>query len=165
MCRTVFWTLWEREKVGWLGRMALKHVYYHVRNELPVYVWYRILEAGARGWSREMIWGGRWEGGSGLGTHVHLWLIHFNVWQNQYSIVKQNKVKIKIGKKKFPGDSAGKESACQARDLGSIPGSGWSPGGGHGSPLHYSCLENPMDRGAWQVAVHGATKGQTQQSN
>ena len=46
-----------------------------------------------------MIWGGRWEGGSGLGTHVHPWLIHVNVWQNQHSIVKQNKVKIKIKKK------------------------------------------------------------------
>ena len=51
------------------------------------------------GWSREMIWGRRWEGGSGLGTHVHPWLIHVNVWQNQYSIVKQNKVKIKLKKK------------------------------------------------------------------
>ena len=60
---------------------------------------YRMLGAGAWGWSREMIWGGRWEGGgSGLGTHVHLWLIHVNVWQNQYSIVKQNKVKINIKK-------------------------------------------------------------------
>ena len=57
---------------------------------------YRMLGAGAQGWSREMIWGGRWEGGSGLETHVHEWLIHVNVWQNQYSIVKQNKVKIKI---------------------------------------------------------------------
>ena len=47
-----------------------------------------------------MIWGWRWEGGSGLGTHVHPWLIHVNVWQNQYSIVKQNKVKIKIKKKR-----------------------------------------------------------------
>ena len=46
-----------------------------------------------------MIWDGRWEGGSGLGTHVHPWLIHVNVWQNQYSIVKQNEVKIKIKKK------------------------------------------------------------------
>ena len=45
-----------------------------------------------------MIWGGRWERGSGLGTHVHPWLIHVNIWQNQYSIVKQNKVKIKIKK-------------------------------------------------------------------
>ena len=42
-----------------------------------------------------MIWGGRWEGGSGLGTHVHPWRIHVNVWQNQYSNVKQNKVKKK----------------------------------------------------------------------
>ena len=49
--------------------------------------------------SREMIWDGRWEGGSGLGTHVHPWLIHVNVWQNQYNIVKQSKVKIKIFKK------------------------------------------------------------------
>ena len=45
-----------------------------------------------------MIWGGGWEGGSALGTHVHPWLIHVNVWQNQYSIIKQNKVKIKIKK-------------------------------------------------------------------
>ena len=42
-----------------------------------------------------MVWGGRWEGGSRLGTHVHPWQIHVNVWQNLYSIVKQNKVKIK----------------------------------------------------------------------
>ena len=46
-----------------------------------------------------MIWDGRWEGGSGLGTHVHPWLIHVNVWQNQYSIEKQNKVKVKKKKK------------------------------------------------------------------
>ena len=59
-----------------------------------------MLGAGARGRSREMIWGGRWEGGSELGTHVHPWRIHVNVWQNQYSIVKQNKVKIKIKKNK-----------------------------------------------------------------
>ena len=44
------------------------------------------------------------------------------------------------------------------RDTGSIPGSGRSPGGGHGNPLQYSCLENPMDKGAWRAAVHGVTK-------
>ena len=60
-----------------------------------------MLGAGVRGRSREMIWDGRWEGGSGLGTHVHPWLIHVNVWQNQYSIAKQNKVKIKIKKEVF----------------------------------------------------------------
>ena len=49
----------------------------------------------------------------------------------------------------FPGGSDGKESACNAGDLGSIPGSGRSPRKGNGNPLQYSCLENPMDRGAW----------------
>ena len=48
------------------------------------------------------------------------------------------------------------------RDVGSIPGSGRSPAGGYGNPLQYSCLENPMDRGAWWTTVHGITKSQTQ---
>ena len=55
----------------------------------------------------------------------------------------------------------GKESACNAGDVGvvgSIPGSGRSPGGGHGNPLEYSCLENPMDRGAWWAMVHKITE-------
>ena len=47
------------------------------------------------------------------------------------------------------------------RDMGSIPGLGRSPGGGCGNPLQYSCLEDPMDRGTWQAAVHGVTKSQT----
>ena len=47
------------------------------------------------------------------------------------------------------------------RNMGLIPGSGRSPGGGHGNPLQYSCLENPMDRGAWQAAVHEVAKSQT----
>ena len=49
----------------------------------------------------------------------------------------------------------------QARDLGLIPGLGRSPGGEHGNPLQYSCLENPMDRGAWLATVHGVAKSQT----
>ena len=65
----------------------------------------------------------------------------------------------------FPGGSDGKESACNAGDLGSIPGLGRSPGEGNGNPLQYSCLESPMDRGAWRAAVHGVTKSQTQWSN
>ena len=64
----------------------------------------------------------------------------------------------------FPGGSEGKETACNARDLGSVPGSGRYLGGGNGNPLKYSCLENPMDRGAWQAKVHGVTKSQTQLS-
>ena len=54
-----------------------------------------------------------------------------------------------------------KESACNAGDQGSIPGSGRSPGKGNGNPLQRSCLENPMDRGAWLAIVHGVTKAQT----
>ena len=54
------------------------------------------------------------------------------------------------GDKGFPCSSVSKESACNARDLGSIPGSGRSPGEGNGNPLQYSCLENPMNREAWQ---------------
>ena len=62
----------------------------------------------------------------------------------------------------FPGGSDGKESVCNAGDLGSIPGLGRSPGGGYGNALQYSCLENPMDRGAWQATIHGVAKSQTQ---
>ena len=60
----------------------------------------------------------------------------------------------------FPCSSVGKKSACNAGDLGSIPGSGRSPGEGNGNPLQYSCLDNPMDRGAWQatVTVHGVAR-------
>ena len=65
----------------------------------------------------------------------------------------------------FPGGSDGKESACNAGDLGSIPGLGRSPGEGNGNPLQYSCLENPMDREACQATVHGVTKSQTRVSN
>ena len=55
----------------------------------------------------------------------------------------------------FPGGSDSKESACNAGDLGSIPGSGRLPSGRRGNPLQYSCLENPMNRGSWQATVHG----------
>ena len=58
----------------------------------------------------------------------------------------------------------GKESSYNigdVRDMGSIPMSGRSPGGGHGNPLQYSCMENPRDRGAWRATVHGVTKSQT----
>ena len=65
----------------------------------------------------------------------------------------------------FPGGSDGKASACNAGDLGSIPGSGRSPGEGNGNPLQYYCLENPMDRGAWQAAVYGVAKSQTRLSD
>ena len=65
----------------------------------------------------------------------------------------------------FPGSSAGKESACDAGDLSSIPGSGKTPGEGNGYPLQYSCLENFMDRGVWQATVHGVAKSRTRLSD
>ena len=61
----------------------------------------------------------------------------------------------------FPGGSDSKASAYNTGDLGSIPGSGRSPGEGNGKPLQYSCMENPMDRGAWRATGHGVTKSQT----
>ena len=65
----------------------------------------------------------------------------------------------------FPSGSDSKESACNAGDLGSIPGLGRSPGEGNGNPLQDSCLENPMDRGAWQATGHGVTKSWTRPSD
>ena len=60
----------------------------------------------------------------------------------------------------FPGGSDSKESTCNVGDLGSVPGSGRSPGEGNGNPLQYSCLENSMDSEAWQATVHGTANSQ-----
>ena len=63
-----------------------------------------------------------------------------------------------------PGQLSGKESTCNteaARGVGSIPGSGRSPGGGNGYPFQYSCLENPVERGAWWATVHRVAKSWT----
>ena len=65
----------------------------------------------------------------------------------------------------FPGGSEVRASAWNAGDLGLIPGSGRSPGEGNGNPLQYSCLENPMEGGAWWAAVHGVTKSQIRLSD
>ena len=64
-----------------------------------------------------------------------------------------------------PAGSEGKASAYNAGDLGSIPGSGRSPGKGNGNPLQYSCLENPMDGGTWWAIVHGVEKSRTRLSD
>ena len=72
---------------------------------------------------------------------------------------------ILILKTRLPQWLSSKEAACNARaarDMGSIPGWGRPPGGGHGTPLQYSCLENTMDRRAWQTTVHRVSKSQTQ---
>ena len=64
-------------------------------------------------------------------------------------------------KKCFPGGSGGKESACKAGDLGSVPGLGRSSGEGNGYSPQYSCVDSPMDRGAWPATVHGVSKSRT----
>ena len=64
-------------------------------------------------------------------------------------------------KEGLTGGSVGKQSACNTEELGSVPGSVRSPGKGHGNALQDSCLENPMDRGAWQAAVRGVADRQT----
>ena len=66
--------------------------------------------------------------------------------------------------KGFLGGLDGKESACNAGDPGSVPGSGRSAGGGHGNPPKYSCLESPMDRGVWRATAHGITEHWTRLS-
>ena len=65
----------------------------------------------------------------------------------------------------FPSISDGKASACSGGDLGSIPRSRRSPGKGNGNPFQYSCLENFMDRGAWQATVHGVAESQIRLSD
>ena len=65
----------------------------------------------------------------------------------------------------FPGGSEVKASACNAGDPGSIPGSGRSPGEGNGNPIQCSCLDNPMDGGAWYPIVHGVANSQTRLSD
>ena len=65
----------------------------------------------------------------------------------------------------FPGGLEVKASASNVGDLGSIPGSGRSPAEGNGNPLQYSCLENPMDRGAWWATVHWIAKSRTRLSD
>ena len=76
--------------------------------------------------------------------------------------------KIKLYSKRcgdFPCSSVGKESTGNAGEPGLIPESGRYPGEGNGNPLQYSCLENPMYRGAWQATVHGVAKSETQLSD
>ena len=92
MYGTVFWTLWEKARVGYFKRTASKHVYYLGWNRSPAQVgcMRQALGPGALGRPRGIRWRGRWEGGSGWGTHVNPWLIHFNVWQNPLQLKKKS---------------------------------------------------------------------------
>ena len=144
--------------------------------------WDRAFRAGALGWPWEMGWEGRWEEGSGWGTHVHPWLIYVNGWQKplQYCEVislQLNKFLKNVGcklelllKKNYSclaasfnlwyinGGSAAKNPLANTEEIGSIPGSGKSPGEGNGNPLLYSCMGNRMDGGAWWTTGLGGHK-------
>ena len=74
-------------------------------------------------------------------------------WAAVYGVAELNTTKVTQ-----QHSSVGKDSACNAGDTGSIPGSGRSPAEGNGNTLQYSCLEKSMDRGAWQATVHGAER-------
>ena len=92
-----------------------------------------------------------------------MFLVYHCLPSVQYSVFcKIDVICILLG---FPGGSEVKASDCSVGDLGLIPGSGRSPGEGNGNPLQYSCLENPMDGGAWWATVHGVTKSWTPMSD
>ena len=95
-------------------------------------------------------------------------LIHPTTWVGlKNSVLSRNQTQEYIlcnylYEKSFPGGSDGKESTCNAGDLGLIPGLGRSPGEGNSNSLQYSCLENSMDIGDWQSIVHGVPENQPQ---
>ena len=109
MYRTDFWTLWEKVRVGCFERTASKHVYYLGWNRSPAQVgrMRQVLGAGALGRPRGIGWRGRWERGSGWGTHVNPWLIHVNVWQKPLQYCKVISLQlIKINEKKKEGSAS-----------------------------------------------------------
>ena len=80
------------------------------------------------------------------------------ITRNHHNKTSIRHILIKLYRKSFSGGSDGEESTCNVGDLGLIPGLGRSPEGGNGNPLQYSCLENPMDREAWQATVHDVAR-------
>ena len=84
---------------------------------------------------------------------------------NYFYLRESSELRQRFPNKGFSGDSAGKNSPANAGDMGPTSGSGRSPGEGNGNPLQYSCLENPMDRGALWGTIPGVSKSQTRLNN
>ena len=94
-------------------------------------------------------------------SHLHMTIgktVPLTIWTFVSKVMSLLFNKLSMFVMGFPSSSVGKESACNAEDLGLIPGLGRYPGEGNGKPLLYSCLENPIYRGAWQATVHGGLK-------
>ena len=103
---------------------------------------------------------------------VTFYQFSYNIWKATNTLTLTGSDRKALGfyylqgkKMGFPSGSDDKESVCNARDPGSIPEWGRSPGEGNGNPFQYSCLENSMDRGARQATVYGVTKSRTQMSD
>ena len=105
-------------------------------NHMDRWTWWAIVRRATKSWT--------W-----LSTNTPLRLVELNL-----TII----FTVSILYRGFPGGSDGKESACNGEDLGLIPGLGISPGEGHGNPLQYSCLENPMDRESWQATIRSVSE-------
>ena len=99
--------------------------------------------------------------------YTTIFLVEDMAWKSGDSGILLSQHKTSISTVKSPQEEIKVSTikVCNAGDLGSIAGLGRSPGEGNGNPLQYSCLENPMDRGAWWATVHGVTKSQTQLSD
>ena len=124
MYRTVFWTLWEKVRVGWFERIALKHVYYHTWNRPPVQVW--CMRQGTQGWCTGMT--------------------------QRDGVGRENGGRFRMGN---TCTSMADSCQCMAKPIQYCRA---SLGGGNGIPLQYSCLENPLEGGAWWAAIHEVAK-------
>ena len=111
-------------------------------------------------WVQSLGWEDPLEKGVATHSSIFAWRIpctEESVGYSPWNHKESDMTEIQIALFDFPGGSVGKESACNVGDLGSIPGSGRSPGEGNGNPLQYSYLENFMDRGAWMATIHGVS--------
>ena len=91
-----------------------------------------------------------------------VWTLHFYCKGHEFIFIWASQVALVVKKKKNKKTKNPPTNAGDIKDTGSIPGSGRTPGGGHGNPLQYACLENPMDRGARRNTVHRVAKSETQ---